>query len=90
MQPGHLTGVLAAGSDGTVHSSYPLAEDGNYTFWAYSDAYKGLVNKEDGSEVEEDIYEAYNLGLVCATAGITNPPRLMIHTFSTFLWGYVH
>lgn len=59
-----MTAVLAAGSDGTVYSSFPLAEDGNYTFWAYSDAYKAPVSKEDGSEVEEDIYEAYNLGLV--------------------------
>lgn len=30
----------------------------------FSDAYKGTVTKEDGSEVEEDIYEAYNLSLV--------------------------
>lgn len=30
----------------------------------FSDAYKATVTKEDGNEVEEDIYEAYNLGLV--------------------------
>ena len=64
LQTGAVSAVLAAGCDGTVHSSYPLADDGNYTFWAYSDAYKAPVTKEDGSEVDEDIYEAYNLGLV--------------------------
>lgn len=71
-----MTAVLAAGSDGTVYSSYPLAEDGNYTFWAYSDAYKGMVNKDDGSEAEEDIYEAYNLGLVRRACRFHTPAAL--------------
>lgn len=30
----------------------------------YADPYKGMITKEDGSEVEEDIYEAYNMSLV--------------------------
>lgn len=56
--------VLAADTTGNVFSSFPLAEDGNYTFWIFSDPYKATVTKEDGTEVEEDIYEAYNFGLV--------------------------
>lgn len=36
----------------------------------FSDPYKATVTKEDGSEVEEDIYEAYNLGLVSAKAAL--------------------
>ena len=32
----------------------------------FADPYKATVTKEDGSEVEEDIYEAYNLGCVSA------------------------
>lgn len=55
---------MASGTDGTFYSSYPLAEDGNYAFYTHSDAYKATVTKEDMSEVEEDLYESYNLGLV--------------------------
>lgn len=77
-------------STGAVHSSWPLTEDGNYSFWVngvvklglgagrllhlfvlvfvlsqlFADPYKALISKEDGSEVEEDVYEAYNLTLV--------------------------
>jgi len=41
-----------------------LADDGNYKYWAFSDPYKATVMKNDGSEVEDDIYEAYNLSLL--------------------------
>ena len=61
---GHLDAVIAGDTAGNIFASYPLAEDGNYKFWVFSDAYKGNVTKEDGSEVEEDIYEAYNLSLL--------------------------
>ena len=47
-----------------MYSSFPLADDGNYKYWAFSDPYKATVMKNDGTEVEEDIYEAYNLSLL--------------------------
>jgi len=59
-----VEGILAGDTAGNIFSSFPLAEDGNYQFWIFSDPYKATVTKEDGSEVEEDIYEAYNFGLV--------------------------
>ncbi len=34
------------------------------TTQVFGDPYKATVTKESGAEVEEDIYEAYNLGLV--------------------------
>lgn len=61
-----MEAVLAADTSGNIFSSFPLAEDGNYAFWVFSDPYKANVMKEDGTEVEEDIYEAYNFGLVSA------------------------
>jgi hypothetical protein len=64
LQAGVTEAVLAADTQGNIFSSFPLAEDGNYAFWVFSDPYKATVSKEDGSEVEEDIYEAYNFGLV--------------------------
>ena len=71
-QTGACEAVLAGDTAGNIFSSFPLAEDGNYTFWVFSDPYKATVTKENGSEVEEDVYEAYNLGLV----GGTRDPRL--------------
>jgi hypothetical protein len=35
------------------------------TLQLFADPYKATIAKEDGSEVEEDIYESYNLTLVC-------------------------
>lgn len=142
LQTGFCDAVIAGDTQGNIHSSYPLAEDGNYKFWVsvlsickqhagprqhgsgdsaiqqnlvgksfpdnihlnrlsgrrdgysvrycpmrnrsftyrllpgttklnrplrlqiYADPYKGMVTKEDGSEVEEEIYEAYNMSLV--------------------------
>lgn len=64
MQTGAIDSVIAGDTSGQCFSSYPLAEDGNYKFWVFADAYKATVTKEDGSEVEEDVYEQYNLGLV--------------------------
>jgi hypothetical protein len=43
-----------------------LSDDGNYKFWAFSDPYKATVMKNSGDEVEEDIYEAYNISLLLA------------------------
>jgi hypothetical protein len=41
----------------------------------FGDPYKATVSKEDGSEVEEDIYEAYNLSLVRAAGAACVPPQ---------------
>ena len=64
----HATGfvdtVVAGDMTGTALGSYPLAEDGNYQFWVFADAYKATITKETGAEVEEDVFEAHNLGLV--------------------------
>jgi hypothetical protein len=40
----------------------------------FADPYKATITKEDGSEVEEDIYEAYNLTLVCLVAACAQIP----------------
>lgn len=40
---------------GMPHASWPLDDEGNYTFWLYGDPYKATIAKEDGSEVEEDV-----------------------------------
>ncbi len=40
----------------------------------FADPYKATITKDDGSEVEEDIYESYNLTLVMLSllvAGVT-------------------
>ncbi len=36
----------------------------------FADPYKATIAKEDGSEVEEDIYEAYNMSLVRLSASL--------------------
>jgi hypothetical protein len=54
---------MAGDNQGNFYSSYPLAEDGNYKFFLYTDPYKAMISKNDG-EVEEDVYEAYYLGLL--------------------------
>ena len=63
----HATGacqeVLAGDTQGNFFSSYPLAEDGNYKFFLYTDAYKATISKDEG-DVEEDVYEAYYVGLL--------------------------
>lgn len=56
---------------GTAYGSYPLAADGNYSFWVYSDPYKATITKEtnggkDIAEVEEDVYEAHNISRLLA------------------------
>lgn len=74
---GAIDSVVAGDASGTALGSYPLAEDGNHQFWVFSDAYKGTVMKESGEEVEEDIYEASNLGHVSVGAphaGALSPP----------------
>lgn len=58
--------MIAGDNQGNLFSSYPLSDDGNYKFWAFSDPYKATVMKNDGTEVEEDIYEAYNISLLLA------------------------
>jgi len=60
--------VAGQSTDGVALGSYPLAEDGNYQFWVFSDAYKATITKEKGreiEEVEEDVYETYNLACLC-------------------------
>ena len=54
---------------GTAFGSYPVAEDGTFKFWVFADAYKATVTKESCAEVEEDIYESNNLGLVSVRGG---------------------
>ncbi len=49
----------------------------------YGDAYKGKVTKESGDEVEEDIYEAYNLSLVSAAGGAARGAHLRGRLLST-------
>ena len=56
--------MIAGDTQGNVFASYPLKPDGSNVFSLFGDPYKGTVVKEDGSEVEEDIYEAYNLSLL--------------------------
>ena len=58
--------MIAGDNQGILHSSFPLDKDGNYKYWAFSDPYKFTVMKNDGSEVEDDIYEAYNISLLLA------------------------
>ena len=78
--------VLAADTTGNVFSSFPLAEDGNYTFWVFSDPYKATVTKENGTEEEQDIYEAYNFGLV---RGVGSPGggAMAVAAVTTRRWG---
>eukprot|EP00353_Schmidingerella_taraikaensis_P008761 CAMPEP_0185582094 /NCGR_PEP_ID=MMETSP0434-20130131/19789_1 /TAXON_ID=626734 ORGANISM="Favella taraikaensis, Strain Fe Narragansett Bay" /NCGR_SAMPLE_ID=MMETSP0434 /ASSEMBLY_ACC=CAM_ASM_000379 /LENGTH=177 /DNA_ID=CAMNT_0028200801 /DNA_START=27 /DNA_END=560 /DNA_ORIENTATION=+ len=72
VESGHCAGALVGEVEsGTVHSAWPLTEDGNYSFWLYGDPYKATISKEDGTEVEEDIYEAHNLTLLIG--GDSNP-----------------
>ena len=72
LQAGHTEAVLAGQvSDGVAYASYPLGADGNYQFWVYSDAYKATITKEKGKEVEEveeDVYETYNLACLLVGA----------------------
>jgi hypothetical protein len=59
-------------SDGVCLGSFPLAADGNFQLWVFSDAYKATITKEAGRdivEVEEDVYETYNLA--CLLTGAT-------------------
>jgi hypothetical protein len=56
--------VIAGDNQGNLLSSFPLSDDGNYKYWAFSDPYKATVSKSDGTDVEEDIYEAYNISLL--------------------------
>lgn len=69
--------VIVAGqvSDGVAYASYPLADDGNYQFWVFSDAYKATITKEKGKEieeVEEDVTESWNLA--CLLGGYKTDP----------------
>jgi len=62
---GHCSAAIVGdATTGLATASWPLAEDGNYSFWVFADPYKATIAKEDGSEVEEDIYESYNLTLI--------------------------
>jgi hypothetical protein len=58
--------VLAGDVSGNVYASVPLDATGNYTFWVYTDPYKAQITKNDGSEVEEDVYEAHVIGQLLA------------------------
>ena len=63
-QTGHCTDVMAGDTQGNFLGSYPYAEDGNYKFFLYTDPYKATVSKSTGEDAEEDVYEAYYLGLL--------------------------
>jgi hypothetical protein len=56
--------VMAGDTQGNFLGSYPYAEDGNYKFFLYTDPYKATISKSTGEDVEEDVYEAYYLGLL--------------------------
>lgn len=75
--------VVAAGqvSDGVCFASYPLADDGNYKFWVFSDPYKATISKDvigaggkvtDTVDVEEDVTETWNLA--CLVGGYKDDP----------------
>ena len=55
---------MAGDTQGNFLGSYPYAEDGNYKFFLYTDPYKATISKSTGEDVEEDVYEAYYLGLL--------------------------
>ena len=55
---------MAGDTQGNFLGSYPYAEDGNYKFFLYTDPYKATVSKSTGEDAEEDVYEAYYLGLL--------------------------
>ncbi len=63
-QTGACTDVMAGDVQGNFLGSYPLQEDGNYKFFLYTDPYKATISKSTGEDVEEDVYEAYYLGLL--------------------------
>jgi hypothetical protein len=87
---GGCEAVIAGDTAGNVFASYPLKPDGSNVFSLFGDPYKGTVVKEDGSEVEEDIYEAYNLSLLVTDQKGSIPPghgvringEKMMHTSS--------
>ncbi len=64
LQCGATTEVMAGDTQGNFFSSFPLAEDGNFKFFLYTDPYKATISKSTGEDVEEDVYEAYYLGLL--------------------------
>jgi len=65
--------VIAGDTSGNVYFPAP-ADAATAKFMLRGDPYKGIVAKEDGSEVEEDIYEAYNLSLLLTGQKGSVPP----------------
>lgn len=58
-------------ADGVCLGSYPLDSTSNYQLWVFTDAYKATITKEKGrdiEEVEEDVYETYNLACLLTGA----------------------
>jgi hypothetical protein len=66
--PEGTTAIAGQKADGVALGSFPLDSTGNYAFWVFSDPYKATITKEKGrdiEEVEEDVYETYNLACLC-------------------------
>jgi hypothetical protein len=70
---GSCDAVIAGDTAGNVY--FPAPENAATAgFMLRGDPYKGIVVKEDGSEVEEDVYEAYNMSLLLSGQKGSVPP----------------